>query len=228
MPGRYVRRVGSGDDVTRMADGDGHVVIEPSVLYVGTPVYLISTVGPDGAANLAAASSYWALGRMLVLGIEAEGQSILNLHAHGELTVNFPSGGSWASVARIAYLTGRDPVPEGKRARYRHERDKFAAAGLTAQPSDLVEPPRVRECPLQFEARVHRVTPSTDGSYAIVEAEVLRVHADPGILKPGTEHIDPTRWDPIVYSFRHFFHRGGELGWLPSSPTAEHPPRLDG
>lgn len=210
-----------------MPGADGHLVVDPSVLYVGTPVYLVSTVNSDGSVNLAAASSYWALGRMLVLGIESEGQSILNLHDHGELTVNFPSGDSWAAVARIAYLTGRHPVPPGKLDRYRHEPDKFAAAGLTPQASDLVEPPRVRECPLQFEARVHRVTPSTDGSYAMVEAEVLRVHADAGILKPGTHHIDPTRWDPIVYSFRHFFRRGEELGWLPSSPTAPHPPRLD-
>ena len=203
-----------------------HVVVRPSVLYVGTPAYLIATRNPDGSANLAAASSYWALGRMLVLGIEAEGQTILNLLRDGELTVSFPSGELWTAVARIAYLTGRDPVPDAKRARYRHEPDKFAAAGLTPQRSDLVAPPRVLECALQFEARVRRATPSLDGDYYMVEAEAVRVHADPDILQPGTEHIDPTRWDPLVYSFRHFFRRGAELGWLPSSPTALRPPSL--
>src|SRR5690606_26695481 len=44
-----------------------HVVIEPSVLYVGTPAYLIGTRHPDGSPSLAAASSYWALGRIVVL-----------------------------------------------------------------------------------------------------------------------------------------------------------------
>lgn len=204
-----------------------HVVVAPSVLYVGTPAYLIGTLNPDGSPNLAPASSYWALGQMLVLGIESDGQTILNLRDHGELTVNFPSGTLWQAVVRLASLTGRNPVPEAKAARYRHEADKFAAAGLTPQPSDLVAPPRVAQCRLQFEARVRRITPGLDGSYSMVEAEALRVHADPDILKPGTGLIDPTRWDPLVYSFRHFFHRGGELGWTASSPTAPHPPQLD-
>jgi len=207
--------------MTGAVSGSGrHVVVTPPVLYVGTPVFLLGTVNPDGTPNLAAASSYWALGQMLVLGIESDGQSIRNLLDHGELTVSFPSGSLWEAVARIAYLTGRSPVPEAKAVRYRYEADKFAAAGLTAQPSDLVAPPRVLECLLQFEARLRRATPGLDGSYHMVEAEVVRVHADPAILKPGTELIDPSRWDPLVYSFRHFFHRGDELGWLPSSPTA--------
>ena len=89
-------------------------------------------------------------------------------------------------------------------------------------------PPRVLECELQFEARLRRVTPSLDESFSMVEAEVLRVHAAPAVLQPGTDLIDPTRWDPLVYSFRHFFRRGEEVGWLPSSRTASHPPPLDG
>jgi len=205
----------------------GHVVVEPSVLYVGTPAYLITTLNADGSPNLAPASSYWALGRMLVLGLEAGGQTVANLHERGELTVNFPTGEQWRSVVRLASLTGRDPVPADKAARYRFEPRKFEAAGLTPQPSELVAPPRVLECPLQFEARMRRATPAVDGGYFMVEAEVLRVHADPAILKPGTDLIDPTRWDPLVYSFRHFFHRGAELGWTASSPTAPHPPVLD-
>ncbi|GAA1512070.1 flavin reductase (DIM6/NTAB) family NADH-FMN oxidoreductase RutF [Agromyces terreus] len=204
-----------------------HVVVEPSVLYVGTPAYLIATGNPDGTPNLAPASSYWALGRMLVLGIEVDGQTAANLRERPDITVNFPSGDLWRSLVRLSSLTGRDPVPEGKRRRYRFERDKFAAAGLTPQPSELVVPPRVLECRLQFEARVRRTTPGLDGSYLMVEAEVLRVHADPAILDPTGEHIDPTLWNPIVYAFRHFFERGAEVGWLASSPTARHPPVLD-
>jgi flavin reductase (DIM6/NTAB) family NADH-FMN oxidoreductase RutF len=210
-------------DPTAVAEAT-HIVVTPSVLYVGTPTYLIGTTNRDGTPNLAAASSYWALGQTIVLGIETGGQTIQNLLERDEITVSFPSGELWKAVARLAYLTGRDPVPDAKAARYRYAVDKFAAAGLTPQPSDLVAPPRVLECPLQFEARVRRTTPSLDAGYRIVEAEVLRVHAAPGILKQGTDLIDPTRWDPLVYSFRHFFHRGAEIGWLPSSPTASGPP----
>lgn len=204
-----------------------HVVVSPSVLYVGTPAYLIATANSDGTSNLAPASSYWALGRMVVLGLEADGQTIGNLLDRGELTLSFPSGELWRAVRRLAYVTGRDPVPPEKAARYRHAPDKFAEAGLTPQASELVAPPRVLECALQFEARVRRITPGLGGGYSMIEAEVLRVHADPAILKPGTDLIDPTRWDPLVYSFRHFFSRGTELGWLPSSPTAEEDPPID-
>lgn len=203
-----------------------HTVIDPSVLYVGTPAYLIATTNPDGTANLAAASSYWALGRMLVLGIETDGQTSANLHAHGELTVSFPSARLWPSLVRLSTLTGRDPVPSHKAKRYRHEPDKFAAAGLTPQPSELVAPPRVAECLLQFEARVRRLTPGLDGSYDMVEAEVVRVHADEGIVHPNGQ-VDPEAWHPLVYAFRHFFDRGAEVGWLASSPTAPHAPVIE-
>lgn len=195
------------------------MVAQPETLYVGTPAYLIATENADGTANLSPASSYWALGSMLVLGLEAAGQTAQNLLERPDITVNFPSGDLWKAVLRLDGTTGRDPVPPGK-PRYRFEPDKFAAARLTPQSSDLVRVPRAAECRLQFEARVRRATPGLDGSYYMVEAEVLRVHADPDILKPGTGLPDPRRWSPLVYQFRHFFETGAELGWLPHSPTA--------
>ncbi|MGO2598873.1 flavin reductase family protein [Microbacterium gubbeenense] len=195
----------------------------PETLYVGTPAYLIATENPDGSANLAPASSYWALGSMLVLGLEAAGQTAENLLARPDITVNFPSGDLWRSVLKLDGTTGRNPVPADK-SRYRFEADKFQAAGLTPEDSEMVSVPRVAECQLQFEARVARATPGLGESYYMVEAEVLRVHADPQILKPGTLLPDPRRWSPLVYQFRHFFSTGIELGWLPKSPTADAPP----
>ncbi len=41
---------------------DPHVTIEPSILYPGTPVVLISTQNEDGTANRAPMSSAWWLG----------------------------------------------------------------------------------------------------------------------------------------------------------------------
>ncbi|HWT34331.1 MAG TPA: flavin reductase family protein [Microbacterium sp.] len=209
---------------------DEHRVIDPETLYIGTPAFLIATTDPDGAANLAPASSYWALGRMLVLGIETEGKTADNLLAGSDLTVSLPSPGLWSALVRLSTLTGRNPVPEAKAHRYRYEPDKFTAAHLTAQPSELVAPPRVRECLLQFEARTRRLTPAVDGGYLMVEAEVVRVHADESIVREdrhGHLQVDPARWHPIVYAFRHFFDRGDEVGWLASSRTAPHPPLVD-
>lgn len=197
-----------------------HVTIRPSILYVGTPVMLIASQNPGGTANLAAASSYWALGQMLVIGLEAGGQTLDNLLAVPELTVNFPPPELWQAVEAIADTTGKDPVPPAKRPRYRHVPDKFAAAGLTPAPSETVAVPRVAECALQFEAIARRLTPGL-GDYHLVEAEVLRVHAAPGIVLPGTEHVDPTAWRPTIYSFRHYFGLGQEHG---RRPTSDIPP----
>jgi flavin reductase (DIM6/NTAB) family NADH-FMN oxidoreductase RutF len=48
-----------------------HVVAEPHILYLGTPVVLVSTVNEDGTHNLAPISSVFWLGWRGVLGIEA-------------------------------------------------------------------------------------------------------------------------------------------------------------
>lgn len=198
---------------------EGRRVIRPKILYVGTPVFLVASENPDGSANLAPASSYWALGQMLVLGLETDGQTVENLRRRPQLTVNFPSGSHWEAVERLAALTARHPVPPAKADRYRYEPEKFAAAGLHSEASDLVTPPRVRECALQFEAEVRRMTPGWSDEYVLVEAEVVRVHAAPGIVADG-DHIDPRAWQPLIYSFKHYFDLGDELGWTRSSPTA--------
>ncbi|PKQ14366.1 MAG: flavin reductase, partial [Actinobacteria bacterium HGW-Actinobacteria-8] len=114
-----------------------HLVITPSIHYVGTPVMLLATRNPDGTANLSAASSFWALGQHLVIGLETDSRTYDNVSAHPEITVNFPSPQIWEAVERIADTTGRDPVPEAKASRYRHEADKFTVAGLTAVPSQV-------------------------------------------------------------------------------------------
>lgn len=199
-----------------------HLVVSPNVLYVGTPVMLLCTQNPDGSPNIAPASSYWALGQMLGLGLLSNGQTLKNLLQCPALTINFPSPYLWGAVEAIADTTASNPVPAPKAGRYSHEPDKFARSGLTMQASDLVSVPRVLECDLQFEAQVLRATPGL-GDYHIVEAEVLRVHASPTILIPGTHHIDPGSWEPTIYSFRHYFGLGIEHGHRPTSETAATP-----
>ena len=88
-------------------------------------------------------------------------------------------------MERLAPLTGRSPVPEEKRARFRFEAAKFEAAELTAQPSETVGPPRVQECPLQLEAEVASLRDLVDVGAVVVEAKVTRVHAAPGIVVEG-------------------------------------------
>ncbi|MFF7380984.1 flavin reductase family protein [Streptomyces massasporeus] len=197
-----------------------HLVIRPSILYFGTPVVLLTTENADGTCNLAPISSAWALGRHLVLGLGSESHTARNLAERPELVINVASPDLWEHVERLAPLTGADPVPEAKRPVYRHERDKFAAAGLTPAPADLVRPPRVAECALQLEARARALTPGGAGLFVTVECEVLRVHAAERIVVPGTQHIDPASWSPLIYNFRHYHALAPGIGHGFRSETA--------
>ncbi|WP_078911058.1 flavin reductase family protein [Streptomyces sp. NRRL WC-3742] len=189
-----------------------HVAITPSILYFGTPVVLLSTENEDGSFNLAPMSSAWALDRTVVLGLGVDGQTAHNLRTRPELVINLPGPGQWQAVERLAPLTGRSPVPPAKQDGFRFERDKFGAAGLRPEASELVRPPRVAECPLQLEARAAAVRPDSTGEFLVVEAQVLGVHADPRIVVPGTQHVDPGVWSPLIYNFRHYHGLGPELG----------------
>lgn len=193
--------------------GTSHVRIEPSILYFGTPVVLLSTLNEDGSANLAPMSSAWALGHTIMLGLGMRGKTIENLDRERECVINLPTAALWRHVERLAPLTGRNPVPDSKAREFRFEPRKFEAAGLTPQASEVVAAPRVRECPLQLEASITAVRPiGPDGNVAGVEAQVLRVHAAPEIVVEGTSYVDPSNWSPLLYVFRHYVAAGARLG----------------
>jgi flavin reductase (DIM6/NTAB) family NADH-FMN oxidoreductase RutF len=120
-------------------------------------------------------------------------------------------------AARRAYRRRSAPERSPREARY--EPDKFTAAGLQPHRSQVVRPPRVAECPIQLESRASRVRTDTDGDFLIIEARVLKVHADPQLVIPGTQHIEPAAWSPLIYNFRHYFGLGPELGHSDISET---------
>lgn len=194
------------------------LTIQPSILYFGTPVAVLSTLDDAGRPNLTPMSSAWALGDRLVLGLADASQGCANLLARREVVVNLPSPDQQAAVERLAPTTGRWPVPAYKQAMgYRHEADKFALAGWTPAPSRKVEPPRVAECALQLEARLlaaHACQPDGEGrtqEVRILELQVLQVHAHADIVHAGSHHIDTARWSPLLYVFRHYFGTGARL-----------------
>lgn len=189
-----------------------HLIVEPRILYFGTPVLLVSTQNEDGTPNLSPISSAWALMRYLMVGMGRASQGFANLERTGECVLNLPSGEMWPAVERLAPLTGMNPVPPHKAEQFRYEPDKFGAAGLTPVASQLVAPPRVRECPLQIEARVRAIHPlGPEGAACSIELEAVRVHAHPDMVA-GPNHIDPTVWKPLIYNFRHYYSLGEELG----------------
>src|SRR5260370_8621947 len=103
-----------------------HKTIEPTILYFGTPVALISSLNPDGSPNLAPMSSAWWLGWSCMLGLGQMGQTSDNLIRTRECVINLPSDDLVTQAARLALTPGKDPVPEKKRQRgYPPPQNKF-------------------------------------------------------------------------------------------------------
>ena len=94
-----------------------HVISEPSILYFGTPVVLISSENEDGSSNLAPMSSVFWLGWRCMLGLDALSKTTENMIRTGECVLNLPSVENVAAVDRLARLTGSNPVPGPKQSR---------------------------------------------------------------------------------------------------------------
>ena len=77
------------------------------------------------------------------------------------------------------------------------EVDEFEASGLTPIPSDVVEPPRVKESRINMECKllqvVHVSSKPLGGS--LVLGEVVRFHVDDALLV--NSRIDPDRLRPV-------------------------------
>jgi flavin reductase (DIM6/NTAB) family NADH-FMN oxidoreductase RutF len=197
-----------------------HRTIEPTILYFGTPVALISTLNEDGTPNIAPMSSAWWLGWSCMLGLGSMGQTSDNLIRTRECVINLPSEEQVAQVDRLALTTGKNPVPEKKQTwGYRYEPDKFGIAGLTAMPSLDVRPPRIAECPVQMEGIVHDFRPfGKNVSANAFEVHIVRLHVEEWLLMGNASrpHIDPEKWRPLIMSFCRFFGLDAEI----------HPSRL--
>jgi flavin reductase (DIM6/NTAB) family NADH-FMN oxidoreductase RutF len=186
---------------------------EPPILYVGTPVVLISTCNEDGSPNLAPMSSAFWLGWRGVLGLDRSSKTVANILRTNQCVLNLPSVAQVDAVDRIALTTGSEVLPPHKVTRgYRFEKDKFEIAGLTPIASETVDPPRAKECPIQMEAVVEHTfemsesDPAFRGRRILFELRIQRVFVEPSILADGDPNrIDPDKWRPLIMSFQKFF-----------------------
>jgi flavin reductase (DIM6/NTAB) family NADH-FMN oxidoreductase RutF len=206
-----------------------HVTVEPAILYLGTPVVLVSSTNEDGTPNLAPMSSAFWLGWRCMLGFEAVSKTPNNIIRTRECVLNLPSVDQVDAINRISMVTGSNPVPPGKSLRgYRYHADKFGIAGLTPIGSETVTPPRVRECPIQLETELVQVNRMMVDEYdyaqhdrsrectlegiVALEVRIKRVHVAPSLLVKGRPNrIDPDCWRPIIMSFCRYYGLGPEL-----------------
>lgn len=196
-----------------------HQISNPSILYFGTPVVLVSTVNEDKSFNLAPISSVFWLGYRCMIGISAQSKTTENILRTHECVLNLPSVHEAEAVNRLALTTGSNPVPEGKLRRgYTHVGDKFGHSGFTSLRADVVNAPRVAECPVHLEASLVAVHPlgAERGFHDIriltMELTILRVHLAPSILMANHhDRIDPDKWRPLIMSFQEFYGLGEKV-----------------
>jgi flavin reductase (DIM6/NTAB) family NADH-FMN oxidoreductase RutF len=130
-----------------------------------------------------------------------------NLMARRAFTVSVPSQNLVKQADYFGLVSGR-------------ETDKFAATGLTAVRSDLVDAPYVEECPLVLECKVLHVFEL--GLHTQFVGQIVDVKADESVLdaagKPDILKILPLVFSPsnqVYYgvgaSLGHAFAVGKEL-----------------
>jgi flavin reductase (DIM6/NTAB) family NADH-FMN oxidoreductase RutF len=185
-----------------ICDESDFEAIASNILYFGTPVAIVSSINEDGSPNLAPICSFWALGWTMVLGFLSTTQTLDNFRNNPDCVVNLPSPDMWSAVERLAPLTRKNPVPSEKASKFRFEPDKFRVAGFTPLASECVLAPRVKECPVQLEARVSGIhlLDGEDrlqklGGGAAVQVRILKVHIREAL-------VDPEKCQPLIYNFR--------------------------
>jgi flavin reductase (DIM6/NTAB) family NADH-FMN oxidoreductase RutF len=188
--------------------------IDPPIFYWGTPVVLITTRNLDGSTNIAPMSSAWWLGKRCMLGLASTSQTTINLLREKECVLNLASDDMAANVNALARTTGSDPLPDFKvTLGYRTEKDKFGAANLTPLKSDLVRTERIKECPVQMEAKLmnqHMMMESAPdglkGFILAIEVQVVKTWVEDSLRLAGhANRIDPDAWKPMIMSFQHLY-----------------------
>ena len=162
---------------------------------VPRPIGWISTIGADGAVNLAPYSFFNAVATeppMVMFssnGKQAHGtkDSVTNAEATGEFVCN------------MATWDLRDPMNQTSRP-VPPEIDEFELAGLETQPSELVKPPRVKASPIHLECVYHQTLELPcdieGGRNAICLGRVVGVHIRDEFLTDGK--VDIARIKPLA------------------------------
>src|ERR1700748_1031197 len=98
-----------------------HLSVEPAILYLGTPVVLISSINEDGSPNLAPMSSALWLGWCGMIRFEGVSSTPTSSVRRAECRQTPPPMDQVDGIIRLSSLTGSTPVPAGKSLRgYRY------------------------------------------------------------------------------------------------------------
>jgi flavin reductase (DIM6/NTAB) family NADH-FMN oxidoreductase RutF len=173
-----------------LADPAAHPALDSYKLLIGSivprPIGFVSTLSPEGVANLAPFSFFNAVcGDPPTICFSVGNRvppkdTIRNIRARGEFVVNIVS----EAIAERMNLCSGD-YPPGV--------SEFGISGLTPEPSEAVNPPCVLESPVNMECKTIQIVDlgTRAGGGSLVIGEVVRFHLDPSIA--SNFRIDPAK-----------------------------------
>lgn len=157
---------------------------------VPRPIAWVSTVNADGQPNLAPFSYFTAVSPSPPTVIFCPGtrstdngqkDTYHNVKATGEFVVNFVN-----EATTDAMNISATELPA--------QINEFERAGLTPLASELIQPPRVKESPIQWECKLHDIVTVGDGH--IVIGTVLLMHFDEAVYQ-ANNYIDIRAYQPV-------------------------------
>jgi flavin reductase (DIM6/NTAB) family NADH-FMN oxidoreductase RutF len=185
-----------------------------NAIVVPRPIGWISSLDARGSVNLAPYSFFNAVAYVppqvifsATTAHTADGglkDTVANVLETKEFVVNLAT---WD--LREAMNRSSAPAPR--------EVDEFTLAGVTAEPSRLVRPPRVKESPVHLECRylqsVPLLTHDARSPNTLVIGEVVGVHIDDAVIVDGM--LDYARMQPIGRLGYQDYTRVGDVFAMP-------------
>jgi flavin reductase (DIM6/NTAB) family NADH-FMN oxidoreductase RutF len=154
------------------------------------PIGWISTLSPEGIANLAPYSYFNAMSQSphyVVFGSGGRKDSIRNAEAAGEFAVNLAT---WELREQMNASSANAPAHV----------DEFELARLTKAPCRLIKAPRVAESPVCLECRLFKVIelPDDQGKVAdwLAIGRVIGIHIDDRFIDNG--RVNTAAMKPIA------------------------------
>ncbi len=135
-------------------------------------VCLIATVDKQGKPNVMTASFLMPVSfepKYVAFAISPRRYTFENLKAVKEFSLNVCS----REMEEIAWICGSHSGSEA---------DKFKLARITAENSDMIKPPVIKECPISFECKVEEM--KLFGDHWLVVGRVLKEHVRNEQFKP--------------------------------------------
>ncbi|MBI2719120.1 MAG: flavin reductase family protein [Rhizobiales bacterium] len=154
------------------------------------PIGWISTLSPDGIANLAPYSFFNAFAEQpfyVAFGSGSRKDSLRNIEATGEFAVNLAT----YDLREAMNATSATAAPHV---------DEFDLARLAKAPCRLIKPPRVADSPACLECRLFRVVELPDDEGRVDDfltiGRVIGIHIDDRYIAGG--RVDTAAMRPIA------------------------------